>query len=454
MEGNTTITVAGVRDVTAPENLAVSYGTDKFKELLNDITFGLFFKETVTVTFSATDAGSGVASFTYTLGDDGTEQTVIANDTGTATIMVQPQFKGNLSGVKATDNAGNQTTLEVTMKPIAALTEPAAGLDETNATSADKAALEKAQDDLEQVLGGGAMTDEEKAALEEALGRVNAALEQIDKAETAQEGTLDAAGEVEAVTADTVRPKDKDDLAAAKQALEEALEAYGGNLTDGEKQQLEEALGRVNGALDSLERVEDAQGAVAALPDTVAPDDNDTIETIEAAKELFDRLTSHEKELLGDAAAEKLEALVAAARDYRILAGDNGTFTKGGANGLTITANGARERLTGLLLDGEAIDKANYTIEKGSTVATLKPAYLNTLAAGAHTLTFVYKDGQVSATPTVAEAPDNDASATNSAVPPTGDSGAPVLWVCLLPGRPPLAQAQARRRRGIRTALP
>lgn len=359
MEGNTTITVAGVRDVTAPENLAVSYGTDKFKELLNDITFGLFFKETVTVTFSATDAGSGVASFTYTLGDDGTEQTVIANDTGTATIMVQPQFKGNLSGVKATDNAGNQTTLEVTMKPIAALTEPVAGLDETNATSADKAALEKAQDDLEQVLGGGAMTDEEKAALEEALGQVN-------------------------------------------------------------------------GALDSLERVEDAQGVIDALPDTVAPDDNDTIETIEAAKELFDRLTSYEKELLGDAAAEKLEALVAAARDYKILAGDNGTFTKGGANGLTITANGARERLTGLLLDGEAIDKANYTIEKGSTVATLKPAYLNTLAAGAHTLTFVYKDGQVSATPTVAEAPDNDASVTNSAVPPTGDSGAPVLWVCLL----------------------
>ena len=93
---------------------------------------------------------------------------------------------------------------------------------------------------------------------------------------------------------------------------------------------------------------------------------------------------------------------------------------------------GAPERLTSLLLDGETIDKANYTIEKGSTVATLKPAYLNTLAAGAHTLTFVYKDGQVSATFTVAEAPDNDASATNSAVPPTGDSGAPVLWVCLL----------------------
>lgn len=359
MEGNTTITVAGVRDVTAPENLAVSYGTDKFKELLNDITFGLFFKETVTVTFSATDAGSGVASFTYTLGDDGTEQTVIANDTGTATIMVQPQFKGNLSGVKATDNAGNQTTLEVTMKPIAALTEPVAGLDETNATSADKAALEKAQDDLEQVLGGGAMTDEEKAALEEALGQVN-----------------------------------------------------------------------------------------GALPDTVAPDDNDTIETIEAAKELFDRLTSHEKELLGDAAAEKLEALAAAARDYRILAGDNGTFTKGGANGLTITANGAPERLTGLLLDGETIDKANYTIEKGSTVATLKPAYLNTLAAGAHTLTFVYKDGQVSATLTVAEAPDNDASATNSAVPPTGDSGAPVLRVCLLTAGALGLAARPWRRRG------
>lgn len=101
------ITVSGVEDITAPDNLVVSYGTDNFKEFLNTITFGLFFNDTVTVTLSANDIGSGVKEFTYRAGD-GNKQTATATS-GSATFTVTPEFKGNISEVTAVDNAGNAT---------------------------------------------------------------------------------------------------------------------------------------------------------------------------------------------------------------------------------------------------------------------------------------------------------------------------------------------------------
>ena len=103
--GDTVITVEGVADTTAPSNLTVSYETNGFKEFLNTITFGLFFKDTVTVTISATDEGSGVKEISYKLGD-GSLQTVETQN-GSISFTVEPEFKGNIKNVTATDNAGN-----------------------------------------------------------------------------------------------------------------------------------------------------------------------------------------------------------------------------------------------------------------------------------------------------------------------------------------------------------
>ena len=213
--------------------------------------------------------------------------------------------------------------------------------------------------------------------------------------------------------------------------LENALEHFGGNYTEEEKQKLQDTLDRVNDALESLDRVQNVQDMAGALPDTVEPDDLETIGKIEAAKEQFDRLTDHEKELAA-AAAEKLEQLLAAAGTYRILSGADSVWVKESADGLTIVANGAPARLTDLLLDGGAIAPEQYEIRAGSTIATLKSGYLSTLAEGGHTLTFVYENGQVSANFTVAAAqsqPQSGGTTTGTAsTPQTGDSDTPVLW--------------------------
>ena len=99
------------RDTTIPSNLTISYEKDGWKQFLNTITFGLFFKDTVNVKLAATDTTSGVKEFKYTL--DGTPQTVSAEN-GSATFQIAPQYKGNISAVKAIDNAGNESEITAT----------------------------------------------------------------------------------------------------------------------------------------------------------------------------------------------------------------------------------------------------------------------------------------------------------------------------------------------------
>ena len=62
------VTVEGVADNTAPTG-EITVGTNKWKDFLNTITFGLFFKETQSVEITAEDAGSGVKTISYYLAD-------------------------------------------------------------------------------------------------------------------------------------------------------------------------------------------------------------------------------------------------------------------------------------------------------------------------------------------------------------------------------------------------
>ena len=81
---------------------------------------------------------------------------------------------------------------------------------------------------------------------------------------------------------------------------------------------------------------------------------------------------------------------------YTILEGDNQTYQSG--KDLTIKANGELADLVMLKVDGVELNSSNYTLESGSTIATLSSSYLSTLSDGSHTLTFVYNDGTVDAT--------------------------------------------------------
>ena len=58
--------------------------------------------------------------------------------------------------------------------------------------------------------------------------------------------------------------------------------------------------------------------------------------------------------------------------------------------------NGAVEKFTALLVDGEEVDPEQYTVKSGSTILTLKQSYLDTLPVGTHSLTVLYLNGSAS----------------------------------------------------------
>ncbi len=110
---NITVTVEGVADTTAP-TAEITLGTHKWNSFFNKITFGLFFKETQSVTVSAEDVntGSGIDKVYYYLASK-----ELTKDDAMA-LADWTEYKGEFSinpnneyiiYVKAVDKAGNAT---------------------------------------------------------------------------------------------------------------------------------------------------------------------------------------------------------------------------------------------------------------------------------------------------------------------------------------------------------
>ena len=85
-------------------------------------------------------------------------------------------------------------------------------------------------------------------------------------------------------------------------------------------------------------------------------------------------------------------------KTYHILEGTEGLWVANPDGSVTISADGELTDFVRLELDGRVVEPSDYTVRAGSTIVTLKPEFLKTLGRGNHTVTFVYKDGQVSMT--------------------------------------------------------
>lgn len=115
-----------------------------------------------------------------------------------------------------------------------------------------------------------------------------------------------------------------------------------------------------------------------------------------------------------------------AAPDYRFEG--EGVWTKGSHVTLPLKANGELAKFRSIRVDGAAVAADGYTATAGSTVITLQPAYLETLALGKHTITAVYADGECSTTFTVLPA----ANGTSSSYVKNGEITPYILWLALL----------------------
>jgi hypothetical protein len=75
------------------------------------------------------------------------------------------------------------------------------------------------------------------------------------------------------------------------------------------------------------------------------------------------------------------------------------------------------------MVDGAAVDAKSYEAKIGSVIITLKPEYLETLAAGEHTLTVMFDDGDDVTVKFTIEEP---------LTPATGDENDMELWFILM----------------------
>ena len=111
------------------------------------------------------------------------------------------------------------------------------------------------------------------------------------------------------------------------------------------------------------------------------------------------------------------------APEYTITKGNAAKWTLKSTKALSFTADGDFDKFVGVSVDGKRISDSNYSAKKGSTVITLKSAYLNTLKKGEHTITIHFEDGKAEGSFTILDATDG----TN---PATGDNIH--LWAALL----------------------
>ena len=105
---------------------------------------------------------------------------------------------------------------------------------------------------------------------------------------------------------------------------------------------------------------------------------------------------------------------------YKIIEGAKGTWNGSTTEGLTIRGDGDFAKFAGVRVDGNWIPSAHYEAKSGSTIVTLKPSYLASLAEGEHTVDIMWIDDSASTTFTVAA---NTAAAQPEldSVPKTGE---------------------------------
>ena len=310
---------------------------------------------------------------------------------------------------------------------IARLTDTVNGYDIDKVTSDDKADIEKLIADIDILLEGDNLTEEEREELISMRDKLNALLDKIAAVKDAIGGSVITG--VEDITKDNVKADERKALEDAKKEIEKALEDYENNYTEDELDEIRGRLEEINKALDTIDNAEKIRDAIKKLPDESNVKLSDKEEIIKVSDEIS-KLTENEKKLVGDDMLGKAESLVKKIAELEsvsfnpsIIEGAGQTWNVGSDAGAIFRSNAEFDEFIRILVDRNEIDSSCYTVSDGSTVVTLKPEYLGTLSVGEHTLSIVSRNGSADTVFTVYKKDDS---------PKTGDIITSSIWFALI----------------------
>lgn len=202
---------------------------------------------------------------------------------------------------------------------------------------------------------------------------------------------------VKGTTQNNVTMDQKDELQAVIDHAEELLE--NDELTAEEKTALENMISAAKENLQVIKNVETAEEKITTLttvtlpdPAKVEPGNDEEEQAIQTVVTAYKALSTREKELVDATLKAKLDALVAATTDYKIIEGHDQDWHEDSEHNLRFRANGHFSKFKGVRINGTPIDAKYYTAQAGSVILTLHADFLDTLPVGEYKLEVVYEN--------------------------------------------------------------
>ena len=384
-------TVTYKLDKTAPTGKVEFVERTGWEEFVNTITFGLFYKDEVTVKATANDNLSGAEKIEYASSDkamtleevkaitDWTEYT----DSFGVTLEDAKKF---VYFVRITDKAGNVTYLSTDGAEYDTTAPVLYGMEDGGVYHGDK--IFKAIDDnfLKIEVDGVDITDttegddefkivadnaEHKVVVTDNAGNVTEYKVTVNKnytvtykadgesistetvghgkdanlpsvpAKDGYVGKWDSDGKnitgdttitavytvIPVVKPDEVKPEDKTDLEDTKKQLEEMLKDD--SYTDDDKKDIQDAIDDIDDALKVIGNVEAVEELIDKLPENITGNDGDAIK---AADDAYNALSDYEKSLVDEAAKKALTDAKAALAELNKPADPNSPATGDNSN--------------------------------------------------------------------------------------------------------------------------
>jgi len=301
---------------------------------------------------------------------------------------------------------------------IARITDALAGYHLETVTSADRAAIEQLQRDIESLLANALLNAGERAALEGAAEQAAALLQRITVVAAAiSTGAVQGTAKI---TAENVKKANEVQLRTAKADLTTALEAFPTNYTEQELADIRASVERIDGALAALDRVAAVEAAIAALadPSTVVENDPAAIAAYAGVKPQYEALTDYERSILDAELRSKYVSFGRALTNYHVIAGDGSVWVENSDRGVTFEITCSSDRFVAVYVDGMQVSPSAFTVSSNgrNTVVELPCDYMRTLSTDAHTVLFLFEDGDATAGIIVEEEP-----------------ASPWLWLLLIP---------------------